>query len=134
VRKRNARGDRCHPHSSQIDENPAERAAGRTAQSRSSVQTVRGMIAETMPDPMPKPPGRPPGEPIIIKDPFRPPEAPEIDGSLDEEEPEIDGSLDEEEEEENPEIRPPFNLEPLSVRGPPRTNRAHAPSRWAARS
>jgi hypothetical protein len=86
VRKRNARGDRRHPHSSQIDENPAERAAGRTAQSRSSVQTVRGTIAETMPDPMPKPPGRPPGEPIIIKDPFRPPEAPEIDGSLDEEE------------------------------------------------
>ena len=28
-RKRNARGDRRHPHSSQTDENPAERAAGR---------------------------------------------------------------------------------------------------------
>ena len=44
----------------------------------------------TLPDPLPKPPGRAPGEPIIIKDPPRPPEAPEIDGSLDEEdEPEI---------------------------------------------
>jgi hypothetical protein len=38
-----------------------------------------------MPDPLPKPPGRPPGEPIIIKNPPRPPKAPEIDGSLDEE-------------------------------------------------
>jgi hypothetical protein len=91
VRKRNARGDRRHPHSSQIDENPAERAAGRTAQSRSSVQTVRGKIAETMPDPMPRPPGRPPGEPIIIKNPPQPPEVPEINGSLDEEDdPEIE--------------------------------------------
>jgi hypothetical protein len=26
VRKRNVRGDRRHPHSSQIDENPSERA------------------------------------------------------------------------------------------------------------
>jgi hypothetical protein len=43
-----------------------------------------------MPDPVPKPPGRPPGEPIIIKNPPWPPEAPEIDGSLDEEDdPEI---------------------------------------------
>jgi hypothetical protein len=67
VRKRNARGDRRHPHFSQIDENPAERAAGQTAQSRSSLQTVHGTIAEAMPDPVPKPPGRPPGEPIIIK-------------------------------------------------------------------
>ena len=90
VRKRNARGDRRHPHSSQTGENPAERAAGRTAQSRSSVQTVRGTIAETMPDPLPKPPGPPPAEPIIIKDPSRPPEKPEIDRSPDqEEEPEI---------------------------------------------
>ena len=32
-----------------------------------------------MPDPVPKPPGRPPGEPIIIKNAFRPPEAPEIE-------------------------------------------------------
>jgi hypothetical protein len=43
-----------------------------------------------MPGPVPKPPGRAPGEPIIIKNPRRPPEAPEIDGSLDEgDEPEI---------------------------------------------
>jgi hypothetical protein len=43
-----------------------------------------------MPDPLPKPPGRPPGEPIIIKNPPRPPEVLEIDGSLDEEDgPEI---------------------------------------------
>ena len=43
-----------------------------------------------MPDPLPKPPGRPPGEPIIIKDPGRPHDVPEIDGSLDEEDdPEI---------------------------------------------
>jgi hypothetical protein len=91
VRNRNARGDRRHPHPSQIDENPAERTAGRTAQSRSSVQTARGTIAETMPDPIPRPPGRPPAEPIIIRDPPRPPEVPEIDGSLDEEDdPEIE--------------------------------------------
>ena len=38
-----------------------------------------------MPDPVPRPPGRPPGEPIIIKDPRRPPEVPEIDGSLEDE-------------------------------------------------
>ena len=37
VRKRNARGDRRHPHSSQIDENPAGQAAGDAARSRSSV-------------------------------------------------------------------------------------------------
>jgi hypothetical protein len=91
VRKRNSRGDRRHPHSSRIDENPAERATRQAAQSRSSVQTVRGTIAETMPDPMPRPPGRPPAEPIIIRDPPRPPEVPEIDGSLDEEDdPEIE--------------------------------------------
>jgi hypothetical protein len=43
-----------------------------------------------MPDPLPKPPGRPPGEPIIIKNPPRPPEVLEIDGSLDEDDdPEI---------------------------------------------
>lgn len=52
---------------------------------RSGIDSV-----EALPDPMPKPPGRPPGEPIIIKDLPRPPEVPEIDGSLDEEdEPEI---------------------------------------------
>jgi hypothetical protein len=37
-------------------------------------------IEETMPDPVPKPPGRPPGQPIIIRNPPRMPEAPEIDG------------------------------------------------------
>jgi hypothetical protein len=88
VRKRNARGDRRHPHSSQIDENPSGQVAGDAARSRSSVQTVLGTVEETMPDPVPKPPGRPPAEPIIIKkDPSRP--RPEIDRSPDEEEPEI---------------------------------------------
>jgi hypothetical protein len=50
------------------------------------VRTVCGAIEEAMPDPLPKPPARPPGEPIIIRNPPRPPEAPEIDGSLDEDE------------------------------------------------
>jgi hypothetical protein len=36
VRKRNARGDRRHPHSSQIDERPAEPAAGPKASARST--------------------------------------------------------------------------------------------------
>ncbi len=31
VRKQNVRGDQRHPHSRQIEENPAEHAAGRTA-------------------------------------------------------------------------------------------------------
>jgi hypothetical protein len=54
-----------------------------------AVQTVHGILKETMPDPVPKPPGRPPAEPIIIN-PSRPPEKPEIDRSPDqEEEPEI---------------------------------------------
>ena len=45
---------------------------------------------ETLPDPVPRPPARPPGEPIIIRDPPRPPETPEIEGPLDDEdEPEI---------------------------------------------
>lgn len=49
-----------------------------------------GAARKSLPDPVPKPPGRPPAEPIIIKHPTRPPEKPEIDGSLDEEdEPEI---------------------------------------------
>ena len=57
-----------------------------------------------MPDPLPRPPRRPPGEPIIIRNPPRPPEAPEIDGSLDEEDdPEI-GKL--------PEIGPEMPLPP----------------------
>jgi hypothetical protein len=86
VRKRNARGDRRHPHSSQIDEDPA----GDAARSRSSVRTMHHIIEETMPEPVPKPPGRPPAEPIIIKNLSRPPERPEIERSPDqEEEPEI---------------------------------------------
>jgi len=60
-------------------------------------------IEHTMPDPVRRPPGRPPGEPIIIKDPSRLPEAPEIDGSLDEKEEEI------------PEIRRP----PITPEMPP---------------
>ncbi|MGH6904666.1 MAG: hypothetical protein ACREIR_18215 [Geminicoccaceae bacterium] len=35
VRKRNARGDRRHPHASQIGENPAMPIAGRAARPRS---------------------------------------------------------------------------------------------------
>ncbi|MGH6898101.1 MAG: hypothetical protein ACREJ5_16400 [Geminicoccaceae bacterium] len=55
-----------------------------------SGRTVYGAIQETMPDPLPKPPGRPPAEPIIIRDPSRRPEEPEMDRSPDEEEdPEI---------------------------------------------
>ena len=56
-----------------------------------AVQTVHGTLKEAMPDPLPKPPGPPPAEPIIIiNDPSRPPEKPEIDRSPDqEEEPEI---------------------------------------------
>jgi hypothetical protein len=80
VRKQNARGDRRHPHSGQMSKNPAGRATRQAAQPRSSLQTVCGTIAEAMPDPVPKPPGRLPGEPIIIKNPPRPPEAPEIEG------------------------------------------------------
>jgi hypothetical protein len=87
VGKRNARGDRRHPHSGQIE---AGQAAGDAPRSRSSVETVHGTVEETMPDPVPKPPGRPPAEPIIIKNPSRPPEKPEIERSSDEEEePEI---------------------------------------------
>ena len=40
VRKQNARGDRRHPHASQIDEDPAGNAARDGARSRSSVQTM----------------------------------------------------------------------------------------------
>jgi hypothetical protein len=46
-------------------------------------------IEETMPDPVHKPPARPPGEPIIIRNPPRAPETPEIDRDEDEEDPEI---------------------------------------------
>ena len=38
VRKQNARGDRRHPHASQINEQPAERSAEREAPSTSSDQ------------------------------------------------------------------------------------------------
>ena len=78
------------------------------AKSRESgVRRTYGTIEQTKPDPVPRPPGRPPGEPIIIKDPPRPPEAPEIDGSLDDE------------EEEVPEIkRPPFTPEMPPPPGP----------------
>jgi hypothetical protein len=55
----------------------------------SGVLTTSDIIEQTMPDPVRRPPGRPPGEPIIIKDPSRPPETPEIDGSLDEGEEEV---------------------------------------------
>jgi hypothetical protein len=71
-----------------------------------AAQTGHDTTQEATPDSVPKPPGRPPGEPIIIKDPFRPPEAPELDGSLDE-------------EEENPEIkRPPIIPEMPPPPGP----------------
>jgi hypothetical protein len=102
VRKQNSRGDRRHPHASQIDKKLAGRAPPRTAQSRSSLQSVCGTIAEAMPDPVPKPPGRPPGEPIIIKNPPRPPEAPDINGSLD--------------EEDDADIRIPPEIAPKSLR------------------
>jgi hypothetical protein len=46
--------------------------------------------------------GRPPGEPIIIKNPPRPPEVLEIDGSLD--------------EEDDPEIKKPPESSPKSLR------------------
>lgn len=72
-----------------------------------AAQTGHDTTEEAMPDPVPKPPGRPPGEPIIIKNPFRSPETPELDGSLDEE------------EEENPEIkRPPIIPEMPPPPGP----------------
>ena len=58
VRKQNARGDRRHPHASQIDKKPAGPATPRTAQSQSSLESVCGTIAEATPDPMHKPPGR----------------------------------------------------------------------------
>jgi hypothetical protein len=78
-----------------------------SAKSPLTVRMVRGIIQETMPGPLPKPPGRPPGEPIIIKNPSRPPEAPEIDGSRDEE------------ENEDPEIKRPPGIIP-EMPPPPR--------------
>ena len=62
-------------------------------------RTIQG-FGEAMPDPLPRPPSRPPGEPIIIRDPARPQDVPEIDRPL-----------DKEEEEEDAEIRrPPANV------------------------
>ena len=49
VRKQNARGDRRHPHASQIDKKPSGRAPPRTAQSQSSLQSVCGTIADATP-------------------------------------------------------------------------------------
>ena len=73
----------------------------------SGVRRTYGTIEQTMPDPVPRPPGRPPGEPIIIKDPSRLPDTPEIDGSLDEGEDEV------------PEIkRPPITPEMPPPPGP----------------
>jgi hypothetical protein len=64
---------------------------------------AEGAIERTMPDPVPKPPGRPPGEPIIIRNPPRPLEVPEIDRSPDEEDdPEIKKPS-----ERTPEMPPP---------------------------
>jgi hypothetical protein len=74
-----------------------------------------------MPDPLPKPPGRPPGEPIIIRNPPRPPEAPEIDGSLDEEDDLEIGELPEIVPEMPP--PPPPEERPHWARGGTRGNR-----------
>ena len=52
VRKRNARGDRRHPHSGQIAKNPAGRATRKTAQSRSSLQIVCGRRSATVLNPV----------------------------------------------------------------------------------
>jgi hypothetical protein len=61
-------------------------------------RTLEG-FQEAMPGPLPRPPSRPPGEPIIIRDPARPQDAPEIDRPRDEE------------DEEDAEIRrPPANI------------------------
>ena len=92
-----------------------------SAKSLLTVRMVRGIIQETMPGPLPKPPGRPPGEPIIIKDPSRPPEAPEIDGSLDEE------------ENEDPEIKGPPGIIP-EMPPPPRPEEQAASTHGATRS
>lgn len=70
-----------------------------------------GASKESLPDPVPRPPGRPPGEPIIIKDPARPPEVPEIDGPLD--------------EEDEPEIRKPPEIVPEKPPPPAPWERAH---------
>jgi hypothetical protein len=69
-----------------------------------------------MPDPLPKAPGRPPGEPIIIKNPPRPSEEVEIDGSLN--------------EEDDPEIKKPPGIIPEKHPPPAPSDRAdHASGR-----
>jgi hypothetical protein len=111
VRKQNARGDRRHPHSGQIDKkNPAGRATRQAAQSRSSLQTVYGTIAEAIPNPAPEPPAVRRESRSSSRTPPRPPKAPEIDGSLD--------------EEDEPEIRTPPEIVP--EKPPP-------PAPWAMR-
>jgi hypothetical protein len=73
---------------------------------------------ETSPDPVPKPPGRAPGEPIIIRNPPRPPEAPEIDRS--------------EDEENDPEIKKPPEIVPEKLPPPLPWDRAHRPAEGAS--
>lgn len=61
---------------------------------------LRGAIEQKMSNSLPRPPKRPPGEPIIIKDPSRQPDAPEVDRPV-----------NEDEDEEDVEIRrPPENI------------------------
>jgi hypothetical protein len=76
-----------------------------------SLSKIHGTNEETpMPDPVPKAPGRPPGEPIIIRNPPRPPEAPEIDRS--------------EDEEDDPEIKKPPEMVPEKTPPPAPWERA----------
>ncbi len=79
---------------------------------RLAVGSARGGIKKAMPDPIPRPPGRAPGEPIIIRKPPRPPEVPEIDGSLD--------------DEDDPEIRTPPGIVP-EMPPPPRPEERATP-------
>ena len=74
------------------------RAMQATARAQRSAARTRSRLMEALPDPIPRPPGRPPGQPIIIRKPPRPPEVPEVDGSLD--------------DEDDPEIRPPPEIIP----------------------
>jgi hypothetical protein len=77
---------RSTPSTRQPDRQETGRARPTTHGSVTVVTPVRlRHDRRAMPDPVHKPPSRPPGEPIIIKNPPRPPEAPEIDRSLDEE-------------------------------------------------
>jgi hypothetical protein len=65
-----------------------------------------------MPDPVRRPPDNPPPEPIIIKIPPRPPEAPEVDRSDDDDEAEIRTPLI------VPEMPPPPRPEECPVAAP----------------